>query len=71
MPENLRKGMKLVKCMNHDPEASKWGQYAPDGGCSEKLYIDEASTAGLCWKCTSSSVSNLKGSENIYSANQD
>ena len=39
MVENQRKGMQLVKCMNHDPENSKWGDYAPEGGCNEKMYI--------------------------------
>ena len=71
MSENLRKGMKLVKCMNHDVDTSKWSMYAPEGGCDEKLYIDEASTAGLCWKCTSRSVNNLRGGDMSYSEDQD
>lgn len=61
MQENTRKGMQLVKCMNHDPENSKWGEYAPEGGCQEKMYIDERASKGLCWQCTSRSVSHIKG----------
>lgn len=56
----MRKGMKTVKCMNHDPENSKWGEYAPLGGCDETLEIDERSDRGLCWKCTSRSVNMQK-----------
>jgi hypothetical protein len=59
--DNKRKGMKTVKCMNHDPENSKWGEYAPeDGPCEETLQIDERSTKGLCWRCTSRSVTMVK-----------
>jgi hypothetical protein len=63
MKATTRHGQKEDKCMNHDPEASKWGQYAPSGGCTETLFIDEKSTAGLCWRCTSSSVTNLSGTQ--------
>jgi|TARA_B110000483_G_scaffold11458_1_gene13217 hypothetical protein len=61
MEKGNRKGMKEVKCMNHDPENSKWGEYAPeDGACKELIMIDEKSDRGLCYRCTSRSVSNLK-----------
>ena len=52
-------GQKQVKCMNHDPENSKWGEYAPEGGCKELMWIDTRSDRGLCWRCTSNSV-NMK-----------
>jgi hypothetical protein len=52
-------GNKIVKCMNHDPENSKWGQYAPNGGCKEMMSIDINSTRGLCSRCTSRSVTNM------------
>lgn len=59
--DNKRKGMQTVKCMNHDPENSKWGEYAPeDGPCQEMMQIDERSTRGLCWRCTSRSVTMVK-----------
>jgi hypothetical protein len=48
MEKTNRPGSKLVKCMNHDPEKSKWGEYAPIGGCLETIYIDEKSDRGLC-----------------------
>jgi len=59
MAKTERAGSKEVKCMNHDPENSKWGQYAPDGGCDETMYIDQNSDRGLCFRCTSRSVSNI------------
>ena len=60
MANNQREGMQLVECMNHDPENSKWGEYAPEGGCDETLYIDQKSTKGLCLRCTQKSVGNIK-----------
>jgi len=56
-----KKGQKQVKCMNHDPENSKWGEYAPEGGCQETMWIDENSSKGLCWRCTQASVNMKKG----------
>jgi hypothetical protein len=67
MAKTERPGSKLVKCMNHDPETSKWGQYAPDGGCDETMYIDEKSDRGLCFRCTSRSVTNM----NDYGSHND
>lgn len=61
MSEKIREGFKKVKCMNHDPENSKWGQYAPEGGCTETLLIDGRSDRGLCWRCTQRSVNNVRG----------
>jgi hypothetical protein len=59
--DSKRKGMKRVKCMNHDPANSKWGEYAPeDGPCLEMIDIDLRSDRGLCWRCTSRSVSMIK-----------
>ena len=57
--QQIRPGMKEVNCMNHDPETSKWGQFAPKGGCDELLQIDQTSDRGLCSRCTSRSVSNM------------
>jgi hypothetical protein len=59
MVEKVKDGQKQVKCMNHDPENSKWGEYAPEGGCKELMWIDIRSDRGLCWRCTSNSV-NMK-----------
>ena len=31
---------KKIKCMNHDPENSKWGEYAPSlNGCDEIVEV--------------------------------
>lgn len=55
-----RKGTKKLKCMNHDPENSKWGEYAPDmEGCDEIVEVDEKTTKVLCWRCTSRSVTGV------------
>lgn len=51
-----RTGMKIVTCMNSDPENSKWGEYAPLGGCDEQIEVDEKSERALCWRCTSRAV---------------
>ena len=59
MAKQLFKGLKEVKCMNWEPENSKWGHYAPVGGCKEMMKIDENSTKGLCSKCVSASVNQL------------
>jgi hypothetical protein len=29
-----------MKCMNSNPDESKWGQFAPSGGCSEIVMVD-------------------------------
>ena len=52
---------KKIKCMNHDPENSKWGQYAPMGGCNEIMEVGIEVERALCWRCTSSSVTNMRG----------
>ena len=69
MKATRKSGQKEVKCMNHDPENSKWGHYAPEGGCQETMFIDENSTRGLCWQCTQRSVNNVRGENATY--NQD
>ena len=51
-----RDGQKQMKCMNHDPENSKWGEYAPLGGCDEVVSVDQKTDRVLCWRCTSRSV---------------
>jgi hypothetical protein len=63
MVNKERPGNKTVKCMNHEPETSKWGKYAPDGGCKEMMSIDIKSTRGLCFRCTSRSVTNMNNYE--------
>jgi len=50
--------VKNLLCMNSDPENSKWGEYAPPGGCNEIVKnVDASTTYALCWKCTSRSAS--------------
>ena len=53
------KRTKELKCMNHDPENSKWGMYAPRGGCDEVVTVDGNTDKVLCWRCTSATT-NLK-----------
>jgi len=47
------KEKKMLKCMNWNPETSKWGDWAPDGGCREKVEVDSEVAKVLCWRCTS------------------
>lgn len=48
------KGGKLrkVKCMNSVPSESKWGSWAPVGGCDVVIEVDENCARALCWRCT-------------------
>lgn len=46
-----------MKCMNHNPEESKWGMYAPAGGCKEYVNVDNNVTKVLCSFCTSATTS--------------
>jgi len=56
----VQKGTKKLKCMNHDPEKSKWGEYAPESGeCDEVVIVDINTDKVLCFRCTSRSVSGV------------
>jgi len=46
------KTQKKIKCMNSEPETSKWRAWAPDGGCEEEGIVDEVVDKWLCWRCT-------------------
>lgn len=51
--KNKNKEVKSLLCMNSNPNESKWGQYAPAGGCDEIVYnVDVDASKVLCWKCT-------------------
>ena len=47
---------KQLLCMNSDPETSKWGDYAPLGGCNIVVEVDERTERVLCHKCTMRTV---------------
>mgnify|MGYP001585127360 FL=1 len=64
MNKQERPGNKRLKCMNHDPENSKWGEFEPLGGCDEVVSVDQKTDKVLCWRCTSQSVSNIGGTRN-------
>lgn len=52
---------KKIKCMNHDPENSKWGEYAPSlNGCDEIVEVPVETERVLCWRCTMRSTSGVK-----------
>jgi hypothetical protein len=54
-------GYKKIPCMNHDPENSKWGQYAPDlSGCTEVVEVPVETSKVLCYRCTSRSANQAK-----------
>jgi len=47
--------------MNHDPENSKWGEYAPSlNGCDNIVEVPVETTKVLCYQCTSRSTSGVK-----------
>ena len=52
---------KKIKCMNHDPENSKWGEYAPSpNGCDEIVEVPVETERVLCFRCTMRSTSGVK-----------
>ena len=59
------KGTQRLKCMNHDPKNSKWGMFAPAGGCSEVVVCDIQAAKVLCWKCTNASTNMSIGGSRI------
>jgi hypothetical protein len=47
-----------MKCVNSDPDNSKWGYVAPRGGCENVVNnVDANTTSVLCWECTSKTTS--------------
>lgn len=55
-----RKSINML-CMNTDPENSKWGMYAPPGGCTVVVEnVDSNATRVLCSNCTSRAVNNSR-----------
>lgn len=46
---------KNIKCMNHNPDESKWGQYAPIDGCKNIVEVPVETDRVLCHQCTSRS----------------
>lgn len=50
-----------VRCMNNTPEDSKYGAWAPTGGCKAWVEIDQDSVKGLCKSCTSRAVNDVRG----------
>lgn len=50
-----------LKCMNSNPETSKWGLYAPIGGCDEIIHNVSTDTKwALCYKCTMRAADNRR-----------
>lgn len=48
-------------CMNSDPETSKWGIYAPPGGCDIVVEnVDSNTVKVLCSSCTMRSADNRR-----------
>lgn len=54
----ILKTSRKVRCMNHEPQDSKYGDWAPRGGCDEWVEIDGQSVKGLCWRCTNRAANN-------------
>lgn len=43
---------KKIKCMNLKPEASKWADWAPEGGCRVEGEVGDNVEKWLCPDCT-------------------
>lgn len=53
--------VRNMLCMNSNPEESKWGRFAPEGGCDEVVRnVDTDAKSVLCWKCTSRLTGGLR-----------
>lgn len=48
----MNKTTKTIKCMNRNPLKSKWGDWAPDGGCKNEGVVGVNVTGWLCSSCT-------------------
>jgi len=48
--------------MNHEPATSKYGSFAPRGGCNETIETDSNIAKALCSGCTQRVV-NMKYTE--------
>ncbi len=59
------RGTHSLKCMNHDPDNSKWGMFAPSGGCCEVVVCDKNAVKVLCWRCTGASANMTVGGSRI------
>ena len=46
---------KKIKCMHHNPDERKWGQYAPIVGCKNIVEVPVETDKVLCHQCTSRS----------------
>lgn len=60
MAKSNRVGDQPMKCMNHNPETSKWGDWAPEGGCGNEVMVGPGVAKVLCSDCTQRTV-NEKG----------
>jgi len=56
------KSTQMLKCMNHEPATSKYGSFAPRGGCNETIETDSNTVKALCSGCTQRVV-NMKYTE--------
>lgn len=46
----------MMKCMNNKPDQSKWGDWAPDGGCKNEVLVGMDVAKVLCSACTQRTV---------------
>jgi hypothetical protein len=52
--------LKTSKCINANPQKSRWGDWAPAGGCTNKVYVSEGASGRLCSECTQRVVTQSK-----------
>ncbi len=46
------KEQTLMNCMNHNPATSRWQDWAPEGGCKNKVMVGSEVAKVLCSTCT-------------------
>ena len=50
------KGERMMICQNSEPNKSKWGEFAPPGGCTNFEIVGNNTTSVLCSNCTTETL---------------
>ena len=56
MSNYKKRELRMLKCMNSQPETSKWGDWAPVDGCKNSVEVGQDVAKVLCSDCTQQTV---------------
>lgn len=54
-----KRELRMLKCMNSQPETSKWGDWAPENGCNNSVEVGDNVAKVLCSECTQRTVNEF------------